>query len=63
MKDEPETIKIRVHADLGLVGCRAHTFFVIDREEWDEMDDDERELLCREYLHMLVEWGYEPVVD
>lgn len=51
-------MKITVWAQTNKVASKSETFFDIDEKEWNEMTEDDREDLCREYLPQVIEWGW-----
>jgi len=52
-------IKITVSGSTGILGSRNESTFIVDREEWEEMTDDEKDGLARETLFEFVEWDWQ----
>lgn len=52
-------MNITVWAKTNKVGSESETSFEIDKEEWDNMSEEDREDLCREHLENIIEWGWE----
>jgi hypothetical protein len=57
-------MKIMVHIDSGAnIKSKNVKYMNIDKEEWDNMDEDERDELVKEFIwcDMGASWGYEEV--
>lgn len=35
-------VKIKMYCSLGLAGCQREEFLEVEREEWEDMDEDDR---------------------
>lgn len=59
-KAKSDKIKIRIHVSNGLVGCTVERTIEVDREDWEDMETEERDELCRDIVFgNIIEWGYE----
>lgn len=56
-----DTITIRMNVGIGLVGCTRTVDVKVDREEWEEMIDVDRDSYMYEEMVKVIEWGYEAV--
>lgn len=55
MKD---TIRIVVHVQTNLIKSRTEATIEIPRDEWEDMDDDERDDYLKDEMFNMIEWGY-----
>lgn len=51
-------MEIKVSVSTGYAGCSVEETFSIDREEWEEMSDGERDDMCLDFVFKMIEWGY-----
>lgn len=56
MNDE---IEIIIHVGIGLSGCKRERTVTMSRQDWEGMDEDERDKCCEEQMFELIEWHYE----
>lgn len=56
-----EKVKIEISARTNKVGSQAKRVVEFDKEEWDEMDGDERQEVMLEELFNLIDWDWNPV--
>jgi hypothetical protein len=57
---EQETITVVVYARTKYIHSRDEYRLEVDKEEWKEMSEEDRDLMCEEVMHQqILEWGYE----
>ena len=56
-----DTVKIRCYIHTNKVGSECTDIVEIDREEWEDMDEGERDEYLQECAFQMMEWGYEEV--
>ena len=54
-------VEVEISVSIGLVGCRQTTTIAFDKDEWESMDDTERDKACMETMFDMIEWNYEEV--
>lgn len=54
-------MKLRVTVKTRNVGSQVTTLIEIDREQWNDMSESEREEFMLESMFELIEWNYEEV--
>lgn len=56
-----EMVTIRVWAMTNKVNSECSLTFDIEREDWENMTDEDREEVAEGYLAQLRDWGFEEV--
>jgi hypothetical protein len=56
-----DTVKIRVYVSTNKIGSECFNEIEIDREAWEEMDDDEKDELFRNEMFGMIEWNWREV--
>ena len=56
-------IEVEVWCSIGLVGCKLKQRVTVDREEWEEMSDMDKEDYCRDIAFESFEWGWNEVSE
>lgn len=54
-------VKIQINVGTGIVGSRRETFLEIESNEWEAMDENQREQMCMEAMCDLLDWNWEIV--
>jgi len=54
-----DVVKVNWSLSIGLAGCQKTGTEEFDREEWEGMDDDQREDAMKEIVFQELEWGYD----
>jgi hypothetical protein len=54
-------MNIRVWVKTDKVGSKSETFIRVNKEEWKNMWEQDREELCRVVMLDMIEWNYEVV--
>lgn len=54
-----DNITVAVWIETNRVGSRQVREVVIDREEWDEMSDDDKDTMLHETMEDMLQWGWE----
>lgn len=56
-----EKIKVKMYVHTGFANCKHEDEFEIDRDEWEEMDEKEREKylddVAQDYLGNCIDYG------
>jgi len=58
---QSDKVKIRYHVQTDKVGSKTQRFVEIDRNEWEEMPEEERDLFIMDHMFDLITWDYEVV--
>jgi len=58
---QSDKVKIRYHVETDKVGSKVQRFVEIDRNEWEEMPDEERDDFIMDHMFDLISWDYEVV--
>lgn len=56
-----EMIKVKVWIKTDKVGSKCETTLPFSKEEWAELDDDDKEEACKDAAFDMIEWGFEEV--
>lgn len=56
-----KVLKILVRVRTDKVGSDCKAEIEVDAEEWEDMNAQERDELCRNTVFEMIEWGYEVV--
>lgn len=57
--DESKMVTIRVWAQTNKVGSMCETSFQVAADEWNQMNEAEREEMAHEAAMSLMDWGYD----
>lgn len=55
-------MKIKVWVSVGLAGCTKSEIIEMNKEDWDNMSEKDREDLMHDTVHDMMDWGYEELL-
>lgn len=58
MSDE---IEISITVSTDKVGSECKDSLIVDREDWENMSDDEKDEECKETAFQMIDWSYEEI--
>ena len=56
-----ENITVQVHVRTDLVNSQVETTFTIDKDDWEEYEECDKQEICKDYMYALIEWGYKVI--
>lgn len=59
-----DSIRIEITVRIGLAGASRAVTIEVDREDWEDMDEQERDQFCLEHIMTnIVEWSYKEMPE
>lgn len=58
MSQKPENVTIEVHVWTDVVGSECADTFEFTRDEWDALEEDEKEAICNEVKGNMSNWSW-----